>query len=375
MIPAAGFFKSSSWPALAMGYLAVRYLKNLAMAVAGLWSVLYVFETVELLRRAGKRGGVDLGTVLTMGMMKLPETGLSVLFFAILFSAIFTFWQMTRRSELIVMRSAGLSVWQFIAPLVTVAAVVGVLTTTLFNPVSALMQERYRILEDRYLTGRSRDVALFDEGLWLRQQADGGGYVIVRAGRVSPADWSLQNVMALYFGADDSLIRRVDAPGAELQTGQWLFRDAAINEPGRRLRTVRQAKLSTNISPAEIEKSFAGPDTLSFWKIPSYARTLEMTGFDPVRLRVHFQSLLAQPFLFAAMILLAAAVSLRIPRRGGTAALAGLGVLAGFFTFFMSGFLQALGASHQIPVILAAWAPATVMLLLALTALLVLEDG
>jgi lipopolysaccharide export system permease protein len=41
----------------------------------------------------------------------------------------------------------------------------------------------------------------------------------------------------------------------------------------------------------------------------------------------------------------------------------------------MSSFLQALGASHQVPVILAAWAPALISLLLGLTVMMNLEDG
>jgi lipopolysaccharide export system permease protein len=51
------------------------------------------------------------------------------------------------------------------------------------------------------------------------------------------------------------------------------------------------------------------------------------------------------------------------------------GVLVGFFVFFMSSYLQALGASQQIPPILAAWAPSLVCGLLGLSAIMTLEDG
>jgi lipopolysaccharide export system permease protein len=51
------------------------------------------------------------------------------------------------------------------------------------------------------------------------------------------------------------------------------------------------------------------------------------------------------------------------------------GVLIGFLVFFFSSFLEALGASQQIPVSLAAWSPGGVMLLLGLAVMLVLEDG
>jgi lipopolysaccharide export system permease protein len=79
--------------------------------------------------------------------------------------------------------------------------------------------------------------------------------------------------------------------------------------------------------------------------------------------------------LFAAMVLLAAAVSMRPPRSGGALSLFAAGILVGFVIFFMSSFLQALGASHQLPIFLAAWAPALISMLLGLSVMMNLEDG
>ena len=188
-------------------------------------------------------------------------------------------------------------------------------------------------------------------------------------------EWRLQNVMALFFGADDAFLRRIDAREAILQEKEWIFRDAYVNEPSKQAVPVAQASLSTELTAEEIEESFSSPETMPFWKLPSFIRTMEATGFDPVRLRIHFQALLAQPFLFAAMILLAAAVCLRPPRARQTLLLVVAGLAIGFVAFFMTSFLQALGASHQIPAILAAWSPAFVMLLLGVAAMMSLEDG
>jgi lipopolysaccharide export system permease protein len=124
-----------------------------------------------------------------------------------------------------------------------------------------------------------------------------------------------------------------------------------------------------------VENSFSSPSTMSFWRLPSHIQTLEETGFDPARLRVSYQSLLAQPLLFAAMILLAASVALRPPRTHGTLILIIVGVFLGFLIFFMSSFLEAMGSTRQIPVPLAAWSPALISFLLGLGVMMNLEDG
>ncbi len=84
---------------------------------------------------------------------------------------------------------------------------------------------------------------------------------------------------------------------------------------------------------------------------------------------------MATPLLLGAMVLIAATFSLRPHRRGGTSLLIVSGVVAGFLLFFATSLVGALGQSAAIPVVLAAWTPATVSSMLGVALLLHLEDG
>ncbi len=376
----------SFMPGLTLGgYLARVYVFNLLFLFSVLLGVIYLFDTVELIRRASKTADVPMSLVFQMGLLKLPEVGQILFPFAILFSAMFTFWQLNRRSELVVLRSAGFSVWQFLLPLVFIAALVGALQLTVINPVGALLLSKYQHLEDRYLNHQESSVALFQEGLWLRQSTDGAileqgdevqkGYVIVHARKVQAPGWNLKDVTVFYFGQNDSLLTRLDAPNAVLEDGRWVFKQAKLHRPGIPPLTKRAVILPTKLTVGDIEESFSSPESVSFWSLPGHIQTLEQTGFGADRLRVHFHTLLSQPLLFIAMVLLAATVSIRPPRFGGVLGLVALGIGIGFFTFFVSSYLQALGASQQLPPPLAAWSPAMICFLLGITVLLSLEDG
>jgi lipopolysaccharide export system permease protein len=358
-------------------YLARLYAANFLRITVILLGIVYLFDTVELIRRATKRDGVALSLVFEMGLYKLPETGQILLPFAILFSAIFTFWALSRRHELVVVRAAGFSVWQFLAPVMGVAAFIGVLQMAVVNPIGAVMLVKFETLESQHLmVGERGLVTLFDKGLWLRQMLpDNQGYVILHAEKIIVPSWELREVTALFFTPDDGVVKRIDAKSAFLKSGEWAFYQALVHEPQRSVQNYPELSLPTNLTSDDIEESFSSPMAHSFWKLPSYIKTLTETGFDTTKLRIHLQSLMAQPVLFMAMILLAAAVSLRPPRFQRTFALIASGVLLGFLTFFISSFLQALGASQQIPVFLAAWSPALVVLLLGIAVMLSLEDG
>lgn len=358
-------------------YLARLYTGNFVLIGLILLGIAYLFDTVELLRRASKREGIPLSLVLEMGLYKLPEVGQIILPFAILFSAIFTFWLLSRRHELVIVRAAGFSVWQFLAPVMGVAALIGLLQMGAINPVGAVMLAKYETLESESLLVGEKDlVTLFDRGLWLRQMLpENQGYVILHAEKIVLPSWEMKGVMALFFGPDDGLLKRIDAGGARLNGGEWVFEGALVHHSQQKAESHPSLTLPTSLTPDDIEESFSSPRAHSFWRLPSYIRTLSESGFDVTALRIHFHSLMAQPVLFMAMILLAASVSLRPLRFQRTFALIASGVLMGFFVFFMSSFLQALGMSQQIPVLLAAWSPSVVTLLLGGAVMLSLEDG
>ncbi len=358
-------------------YLARAYFFNMLFLLFALLAVIYLFDTVELIRRASKHADIPLSLVLQMGLLKLPEVGQRLFPFAILFSAMFTFWQLTRRYELVVVRAAGFSVWQFLAPVLGVAVFAGLLQITAINPVGSLFVGKFEERERTHLSRQKSQIAVFKEGLWLRQAGGGdeGGYLILHAAGIDQPGWVLKNITVLHFGEDDRFAGRLDARRATLEKGRWLFRDVIVHRPQEKEQKGDSYALPTELTVRDIEESFASPETMSFWHLPGYIKTLEQTGFDAARLRIHYQSLLSQPLMFAAMVLLAATVSMRPPRFRGTMALAAIGVFIGFVVFFMSSFLQALGVSGQIPVILAAWSPALICFLSGLGVMMNLEDG
>lgn len=371
MLPAA--FRIS--PTLSR-YIARNYLWNLLGLFAALLFIIYLFDMVELIRRASKRDDIPFALVIQMGLLKLPEVAQIIAPFAILFGAMFTFWQLTRRYELIVVRSSGFSVWQFLSPILLAAFTIGVVQVSMINPMGALLLGKYEEMENIYLKRNKNEIAIFKEGLWLRQSMEGqDGYTVLHAGRIDQKNWMLEDVTVLNFAADDRLAGRVDAERAKLEDRSWVLEGALLHKKGGKSDYVEAYKMPTELTPQDIEDSFGSPESMSFWRLPGHIETLEAAGFDATRLKVHYHNLLAQPLLFLGMILLAASVSMRPPRLRGTLMLISLGVLIGFAVFFLSSFLQALGVSRQIPVFLAAWSPALICFLMGLTMMLNFEDG
>ncbi|MBM3572112.1 MAG: LPS export ABC transporter permease LptG [Alphaproteobacteria bacterium] len=355
-------------------YIGRVFLFWVAEVFASLLAIIFLFDTIELLRRAGTKEDTGLDIVLQMALFKMPHMAQILLPFAVLFGGIMAFWRLTRSHELIVARATGVSAWQFLAPPLAVALLLALFKVAVFSPFASVMFARFEHLEGKHLKGRVSLLAVSDAGLWLRQ-ANERGHATLYAGRIAQDTMELGNIIVFVFEDQDRFVERIDAESAVLESGHWLLRRATVSSEYRPPVRFDEHRIATELTSEKIQDSFAPPETLSFWDLPGFIALLERAGFSALRHKLYFHSLLAAPVLQCAMVLLAAIFTMRSARRGGTLAVVGAGVAAGFLIYFISDLIFALGMSARLPVTLAAWAPAAITTMLGVAALLHAEDG
>jgi lipopolysaccharide export system permease protein len=356
-------------------YLGRQVLLGIGLVLFGLAVAALVVDTVELLRRTYGRPGVQLGTVLLMTLLHLPFLVQKLMPFGVLFGTMLTFQRLTRSHELVVARAAGVSVWQFLFPALLVALGLGVFAVVAFNPLAAVLMARFEALDRALLAQPASLIAVAPGGLWLRQPDGDGGEVLFHARQMNPDTAMAEKVVVFSFAADSKFAGRIDAPRAHLRDGSWELHDALISEVDGSSRVEHLLRLPTDLTPYRIQESFAAPETLSFWDLPTFVEELEAVGFSAREHRLYWHGLLALPLLLAAMLLIGTTSSLRLVRHGGTGLLITAGLATGFVFYILSDVVFAIGLSGRLPAILAAWIPAGVAVLLGLTTLLHLEDG
>ena len=357
-------------------YLARQFLLAFFGILAAIMVVIFFADVIELLRRVAAKDDVSFSAVLRMALLKLPFMMQQSFPFVALFATLLVFWRLSRSHELTVIRASGISAWQFLLPLLVLAVILGVLQTTVFHPFASAALARFERLETVMIDRNVNTLALSSSGLWLRQASKEGQAVVhARHALQRENNVELRGVTVFRYKGNDAFVGRIDAAFVTLDHGAWLMRDAWIYIPEQPAEFKSEYMLATDLTLERIQDGFARPETISFWQLPGFIRTLEAAGFSAVGHRLHLQAMLAAPLLMVAMVLVAAPLSLRHGRRGGMAYIIAGGVLTGFMLHFMSDLVSAFGLSDRIPVVLAAWTPSTVATLLGAAFLLHLEDG
>ena len=343
-------------------YLARQFLVGMAIAFVALASLIFLVDLVELGRRASGAATAGVWLVAEMASLHLPYLAQRVVPYAVLIGTMLTLTRLTRTNELAVARAAGVATWQILLPGLGLAVALGVFMMAVFNPLASAMLSRYELLDARNLRGQESKLALSSSGLWLRQ-ADDFGEAVIHAQRISQPGLVLHDVIIFRFQGTDRFVERIDAATARLEHGYWLLSEALITGPGRPSERRADYEFETQLTDSQIQESFGSPETLSFWRIPGFIALLERAGFSALKHRLHWHSVLSLPVLLAGMVLVGATFSSRLPRRGASGLMVGVGVLVGFALYVFSDVVTALGLSASIPVLLAAWAPAAVALL------------
>ena len=80
-----------------------------------------LIDYIEMMRRAGDIPNVSAVLVAKTSLYRVPQVVERILPFCVLIGAMSCYLNLSRRLELVVARSAGLSAWQFVSPALAVA--------------------------------------------------------------------------------------------------------------------------------------------------------------------------------------------------------------------------------------------------------------
>lgn len=359
-------------------YIARRFLWMFLRILGVFYGMMVLIDAIEQLRSFAAQD-IGAGMAIRLAALNTPEGLYRVLPLIMILSAVALFVSLARSSELVVVRAAGRSGLRFLVAPALVAALVGCVAVTVFNPLIAATTRAHDALVAEMVQGGSV-LSVSADGLWLRQ---GGtdGQTVIQAARTNPDGTELYGATFLLFDVAGMPMQRIEAETARLDDGGWRLDGAKSWDL-----TARNPEAAASLSPTplfipsdltvdSIRNSFGAPSAIPFWSLPSYIGNLEEAGFSAQRHWVWLHMELAQPVLLMAMVLLAAGFTMRHARFGKTGYFVLLAILSGFAIFFLRNFAQVMGDTGQIPVLLAAWSPPAVAILAALGLLLHLEDG
>ncbi|MEE9347417.1 MAG: LptF/LptG family permease [Robiginitomaculum sp.] len=364
-------------------YIAKQFLLGILTAFVVITGVIILVDFVEISR---SEDGVSFATAFVLTALKAPKLIEETIPFVVLFGVMSALFKLNRRSELIIMRAAGLSAWRFLMPGLIVAGLIGVLWASVLNPLAVKSNAKFEsklTAIGKTLPAQKTGEATGQETLrniWL---AEGGatGQTKIYAKRADLTERTLHDAVFYLFRYDADKVaeftNRFDAKTAMLSDeGYWVLTDV-VDTPadGGKALPYESSTLPTNITGDDLREATNSRPDPSFWGLVPEIKRLSEAGFSATPLIMKFHKLLALPLTLIAMAVIAACASMQLTRLGGALRLMVTGAALGFGVYFANNMVNAFGETGSLPAILAAWAVPAFVLLAGLARLTALEDG
>ena len=360
-------------------YFAQRFAGSLFRLFLIFFVLTILLEMIEVLRKFDS-SALGFLEILKLTALHAPRTIYNIVPLVVLLATLTLFLSLAKSSELVIARAAGRSALRTLISPIVVTLLLGALVVGVFNPIVTATIKQYDILETRYTKGVQPVLSLGPDGLWLRQGSE-TGQTVIHARRANSDGTELFEVT--FFGSNASNLNsfRIEAESAQLMAGHWLAHNTKkwVFEAGENSEldavTTVQLRIPTDLTGDQIRQGFGPPSSIAIWDLPAFIDRLKLAGFSTRSHEIQLQTQLALPFLLVTMVLIGAVFTMRHTRFGRTGIMVLLAVTMGFALFFVRNLASILGENGQIPVLLAAWAPPSAGILLALGLLLHTEDG
>jgi lipopolysaccharide export system permease protein len=333
----------------------------LAPFLFGIMSFTVILVAGDLLFRLANlviQNGVSLGVVTRLFLYSLPRVIVLTIPMSCLLSSLLGFGSMSSNSELVALKSAGVSFGRIVRPLVIAGIFISIIAFAM-NETIVPTSERIAANVLRYEAFRTIP-PLFKEHVFIREESGGKLERVLYIGAVKPKTGEMSDILIQEF-REDRISRLVTASRGNWKDGAWWMYDGRVFDVGdggsvNLLFSFETQRLNLSIPPSEIDSGSLDPSEMGIDELYATIKSAVHQGSDTNELRMLMHLRIAVPWASVVLVLVGAAVGSR-PQRSGSSIGLGLSVIIVFAYYVVMSLFKALGDAGFVPVLIAAWAP------------------
>jgi len=344
-------------------YLMRTILMATALVLVVLLALAGLFEFIAELDDT--QGGYQTPRVILYTALRLPQLAFEMLPIAALIGSLLGLGGLAANSEIIVMRSSGLSVRKLSAMVAVTGFILLIFTGLLGEFIGPPLDyyARNMRLESRY----EQDEDRLGNETWVKD-----GSVVLHLERVS-SEFEFGSVYVFRFGEDNMLeaIAKAENSGID-DDDQWIlenFRETRFQNDSIHVVESSMAIESFEIDAGVLGITLVKPRSLSGRELLGYISYLKRNSLDSNRYETELWYRVARTVTVIIMPILALAFVFGSLRTGGSGARLMIGVVIGLAYYLASEMLANSGQVFSLNPAILAWLPSAVLAIVTVVAL------
>ena len=346
-------------------YISKTFLFSTGIIIVLFASIIFIGDAVEFGKKLSSNENVSTTLILILSSLNLPKMLLEILPFCFFFSGMLWVIKLSNTKELIVMRTTGLTIRKITLPIFLVSIILGLFFVIVFSPLISATQKKILSIEADVLGKPINSILVTNSGFWVKQgNIDGNDMIYAK--NLDAKTMQFNDVIVFNFNKEYEVKKKIKAESSELYENYWLLKNTEIINNMGEISVMPKIKIPTSITKSQIKEGFSSPDSLSLWSLIPFIKMFENAGFSAKKHRYHLYKLFSFPFLLAAMSLLGVSFNLNNFTRKKTNLLFLMGIITGFFIFYITKIINALSLAGKMPLLFGSILPIILPLFLAI---------
>ncbi len=366
-------------------YLAREIYRSTAVVLLALVGLFVFFALIEGLDKVGTR--LTLANLFYLQLLNLPTHLYELLPIGLLIGAILALAGLAQRSELTILRCAGVSGMKLLRALwiITIPLVLGAFVLSEFiTPAAELRGSESRLA----LLGRA-DGGRLESGYWFKESDDKGTTRMINIRQLT-GKGSVEGVILYELGPGQALRNYIEAETGEFRGGALVLREVtethidprstqalanarALEKPLASVTHRPELSIDTSLTPERLIARVLTPERMSIADLTDYIGYLKKNHLQTDRQVIALWRKIAYPFTLLVMITIAAPIGLMQTRRGGVGPKVFAGIILGVGFFMLNQLALNAGMLGDWPPWATALVPSLFSLALALAAITAME--
>jgi len=334
-------------------YIGQTWLRLLMLCLGCFVGIYLVIDLIEKVPRFLRSGG-SAGDMLEYFFWKLPEMVSRTATFSILMATLLTLGVLSRDSEIVAMRSCGISLLKISLPMLVLGFMASIMLLINAELILPHSYARTELIDRIKVKKRGESVTFKRNNIWFRSRS-----MILQARLFEPKTRTLSGVVVWSVDGSMNPVSRIDSATAVYREGRWILNSATTRNfqtaAGYAPQFVQTLALDLSLKVEDLQVLDSDADNMSIRTLKEYAENLKRGGYQAFRYLTLMHTKIASPFAALIMVLLGIPFALRNSRSGGIAMGIGASVGIGFAYFVVNAVLLSYGRSGVLPPLVAAW--------------------
>lgn len=334
-------------------YIAATWLRLLMLCLSGFVGIYLVIDLMEKIPRF-LRSGAAAVDILEYFLWKLPEIIGRTATFSILMATLLTLGVLSRDSEIIALRSCGISLVRISLPMLVLGLFASIILLINAEVILPHSYARTELIDRIKIKKKGEQVTFKRNNIWFRSKS-----LILQARMFEPKTRTLSGIVVWNVDGFMNPVSRVDAETAVYSGGRWIADSAQSRNfetpAGYAPESLRAMDLGLNLKVEDLQVLDNDADNMSIRVLKEYSDNLKRGGYKAYRYLTLMHTKIASPFAALIMVLLGIPFALRNSRSGGIAMGIGASIGIGFAYFVVNAVLLSYGRSGVLAPVIAAW--------------------